>query len=144
MPESLALPIGTVLEHPCAECGAPMILRDSKYGLFYGCTAYPDCRGTHGAHPDGLPLGRPGNAETKRLRHQAHLLFDPFWTGPKAVMSRGAAYRWLQNLFGLTEAEAHIGNFTADQCRTLIERLHTEPPTRPEHHHDTIATSPTG
>ena len=30
----------------CPECGAPMVVRRSKYGrLFYGCSKYPACRG---------------------------------------------------------------------------------------------------
>ena len=51
------LKIGTVLEHPCLECGASMMLRESKFGLFYGCSTFPVCRATHGAHKDGRPLG---------------------------------------------------------------------------------------
>ena len=27
----------------CAECGSPMILRNGKYGKFYGCTRFPKC-----------------------------------------------------------------------------------------------------
>ena len=29
----------------CPKCGAPMALRTSKYGKFYGCTNYPSCKG---------------------------------------------------------------------------------------------------
>lgn len=29
----------------CPKCGAPMALRTSKYGKFYGCTNYPTCKG---------------------------------------------------------------------------------------------------
>ena len=30
----------------CPECGAPMVLRRSKFGkLFYGCSRYPKCHG---------------------------------------------------------------------------------------------------
>ena len=30
----------------CPECGAPMVLRRSKFGkLFYGCSKYPKCHG---------------------------------------------------------------------------------------------------
>ncbi|MCB8818316.1 topoisomerase DNA-binding C4 zinc finger domain-containing protein [Desulfosporosinus shakirovi] len=28
------------------QCGFKMILRNGKYGPFYGCTQYPKCRGT--------------------------------------------------------------------------------------------------
>jgi len=27
----------------CPECGSEMVLRNGKYGKFYGCTSYPDC-----------------------------------------------------------------------------------------------------
>ena len=30
----------------CPYCGAPMVLRTSKYGPFYGCSNYPACKGT--------------------------------------------------------------------------------------------------
>ncbi|MFW6176032.1 MAG: type I DNA topoisomerase, partial [Acidobacteriota bacterium] len=29
---------------PCEKCGAPMVLRRSRYGAFYGCSAYPECK----------------------------------------------------------------------------------------------------
>jgi hypothetical protein len=30
----------------CPRCGGPMRLRTGRYGQFWGCTKYPDCRGT--------------------------------------------------------------------------------------------------
>lgn len=30
----------------CPRCGAPMVLRNGRYGKFYGCTNYPQCEGT--------------------------------------------------------------------------------------------------
>ena len=30
----------------CPKCGAPMVLRNSKRGKFYGCSKYPKCKGT--------------------------------------------------------------------------------------------------
>jgi DNA topoisomerase-1 len=30
---------------PCEECGRPMALRRSRFGTFYGCTGYPECKG---------------------------------------------------------------------------------------------------
>src|SRR4051812_16877242 len=58
----------------CPECGAVMNLRSSpKYKYrdgtdrpFYG--TIPACKCTHGAHPDGRPLGIPCNRETKDVR----------------------------------------------------------------------------
>ncbi len=34
-----------VVEKACPKCGAPMQLRQGRYGQFYGCTKYPDCDG---------------------------------------------------------------------------------------------------
>jgi len=30
----------------CPKCGSPMVRRTGKYGVFYGCSTYPKCRGT--------------------------------------------------------------------------------------------------
>ena len=30
----------------CPECGSPLVLRTGRYGEFYGCSAYPDCKYT--------------------------------------------------------------------------------------------------
>ena len=32
-------------EVSCPKCGAPMKIRKSQYGVFYGCTRYPECDG---------------------------------------------------------------------------------------------------
>ncbi len=32
----------------CTECGKEMVLRDGKYGKFWGCTGYPECNNTEG------------------------------------------------------------------------------------------------
>jgi len=42
----------------CPKCGAKMVKRHGKYGWFYGCSRYPDCRGTR-------PLSQNGSG-TKR------------------------------------------------------------------------------
>lgn len=124
------LPLGTVLEHPCPDCGAAMVLRDSIHGPFYGCKNYPRCKATHGAHKaTGLPLGIPADAPTKRARQAAHALFDQLWKG-KALrgrhrshpeMDRREAYAWMAEAMGLTTDEAHIGRFDAAQCERLCE-----------------------
>lgn len=111
----------------CPECGAPMVLREtSKYRYprtgeprkFWSCSRFPACRGIHGAHPNGKPLGVPANAETKRARIRAHRVFDTLWRG--GPMSRDQAYRWMQDALGMTKRQAHIGKFTIDECERLI------------------------
>lgn len=108
----------------CPECGSPMALRSSRYGLFYGCTRYPKCKGTHGAHADGRPLGKPANQDTKKLRMAAHAKFDQLWKSGR--MNRGQAYVWLRHAMSLPSEEAHIANFDKTQCETLIQMVDWE------------------
>jgi ssDNA-binding Zn-finger/Zn-ribbon topoisomerase 1 len=70
----------------CTECDGKLVLRLSKYGLFYGCTNYPVCKTAHGAHPDGKPLGKPANKETKAWRIKAHQAFDKVFEGENPLM----------------------------------------------------------
>lgn len=121
MTQQQKLPLGYRLAYACPECGSSMHLRDSKHGLFYGCAAYPTCRATHGAHPDGRPLGTPANAETKRARIAAHEAFDKLWKEPERYMTRRDAYRWLADLLGLSPGEAHIATFDRGQCNAVID-----------------------
>jgi hypothetical protein len=38
--------LGVVETRVCAECGEPMEKRSGRYGPFWGCSGYPDCRYT--------------------------------------------------------------------------------------------------
>jgi ssDNA-binding Zn-finger/Zn-ribbon topoisomerase 1 len=105
----------------CPECNSEMILKNSRYGKFYSCINWPKCKGSHGAHPNGLPLGIPADAETKKLRIEAHKLFDKLWENSN--MTRTQAYQKLQNLMNMTKEEAHIGKFNKEQCLKMIEIL---------------------
>lgn len=102
----------------CPECQGPMKLRPGKFGQFYACLRYPDCKGAHGAHPNGEPKGFPGNAATRAARILAHAAFDRLWQG--GGMSRDAAYRWMQVALGMTKKQAHIGKFSEAECGALI------------------------
>jgi len=115
---------GPVDNLKCPDCGAPMVLRDSKYGLFYGCATFPECRSTHGAHEDGTPLGIPGTKEVKLARIAAHSAFDELWKS--GSMPRRKAYRWMAHAMELTGEESHIGRFDEEQCKKLIEKVQEE------------------
>ena len=111
----------------CPECRGRMKLRAgpiraSGGHVYYACERYPDCRGSHGAHPGGQPLGTPATSKDKTLRIAAHAEFDPLWREGH-FSSRGAAYRWMQEVMGMTPAEAHIGNFDAPTCSRLIRKI---------------------
>lgn len=102
----------------CGECGSLMVQRSSRFGPFWGCSTFPTCRGTHGAHPDGTPLGTPANAETKVARIRAHDAFDTLWQTKK---ERRDAYHWMRKAMGMSKDQAHIGRFNIEQCSRLVE-----------------------
>ena len=126
----------------CPECGGTMRLKPSRYGLFFGCSNFPQCRATHGAHPDGRPLGTPAKLETKRARMAAHEIFDGLWMGALAMydldhpskpsrdrkrtrrkilrVARRRAYDWLAERLGLPDDECHIGSFDLETCRRVV------------------------
>jgi zinc-finger-containing domain len=56
-------------------------------------------------------------------RVRAHKSFDTLFTGTQAIMTRSEAYGYLQYLMGLSEEQAHIANFTVEQCKELIDLL---------------------
>jgi len=103
-----------------------MELRPSRFGLFYGCTRFPACKATHGAHADGRPLGIPADERTKQARMAAHRLFDRLWK--RKTMRRKEAYKWMRKTMGMTSDEAHIGRFDQEQCIELITKVHDEYP----------------
>lgn len=114
---------GKQTDLPCGECGADMILRNSKYGPFYGCSRFPECRGAHGAHPDGSPLGIPADKETKRWREKCHEVFDQLWKDHSYGYSRKEAYRVLQVVTDLPKEDAHISKFDIKTCKLAIKEI---------------------
>jgi len=93
--------------------------RDGKPRKFFGCSNYPKCKGTHGAHPDGRPLGVPGDAATKAARGRAHAAFDKLWK--QGLMQRKEAYRWLDKALALGKGKAHIGGFDIATCEKVVK-----------------------
>lgn len=85
---------------------------------FYGCSRYPDCKATHGAHPDGAPYGRPADKETKRARQEAHIAFDA-WVGRNSY-TKDYAYRRLAKILGIEEVEAHMGMMDKETCEAVV------------------------
>ena len=58
----------------CPKCGSPMRKRNGKTGAFWGCTTYPQCKGTL---PDGFkprpetpPVSSPDSAEVAKAKRE--------------------------------------------------------------------------
>jgi len=49
----------------CPECGKPMRRRRSKKGDFWGCSAYPDCRGSRDFGDGAIQDARPANRDPR-------------------------------------------------------------------------------
>lgn len=113
----------------CPECGAPMFLRvtakfktkDGKNKVFYGCSNFPECRGTHGAHPDGQPLGIPATAKVKKLRQEVHKLLEKRYGGGKTLnkAEKNRMYKWLERF----TKSVHIAMMGEKELAGLIKRL---------------------
>ena len=69
------------------------------------------------------PTSRPADDETRELRRTAHDYFDRLYGKGKRFRSRNAAYRWLKNFMRTTRELNHIGAFSKEQCRKLIDHL---------------------
>lgn len=123
---------------PCPDCTGRLLLQDTRFGLAYLCENWPACKGSHGAHPDGRPMGTPASKDTKLARIRAHAAFDAIWQRPwehvadyasadenarryieKAARNR--AYAWLRDRMGMTRDECHIGLFGIEQCERVVE-----------------------
>jgi len=67
---------------PCEECGRPMALRRSRFGAFYGCTGYPECKGirkivpqAEPPKPTGVACPECGKGEIEEKRSRRGKLF---------------------------------------------------------------------
>lgn len=109
----------------CPTCSNPMELQqtnkwryphNNRPRWFWRCGADEV---THGAHPDGRPLGTPADDETKAARIEAHSALDDLIA--VKVWDKRRAYEWMQQAMGLTPEQAHIGRFYKKQCEALME-----------------------
>jgi ssDNA-binding Zn-finger/Zn-ribbon topoisomerase 1 len=102
----------------CPECGSPMRLVETLWDDHpwqYRCSRSPLCSGTHGAHPDGRPLGIPGDAATKLARIAAHDVFDRLWKS--GAMRRSEAYEELDAALGNDPGCSHFGAMSISECK---------------------------
>lgn len=95
-----------------------MVLRQGKHGQFYGCSRYPDCKETHGCHPDGTPLGKPVIKKVRELRTLAHKKLSKIWDY-KDSNQRNKMYGWLK----LNTKKGHIGKMGEKDIKKLLVKI---------------------
>lgn len=116
----------TEYEVMCPDCGAMMELKTStkfKYSngepkLFYSCSNYPSCKGSHGAHPDGKPLGKPASREVRELRIRLHELLATRWDAHTAG-GRRSQYDWMR----FHAPTTHVSEMDKDQIEQTIKNF---------------------
>lgn len=129
------------LQCPEEGCDGTLGLRESRHGPFYGCNRYPECKATHGAHPDGSPLGVPADERTRKARMRAHREFDRLWKNAPQFYSiqeeqgtpergraiqriqraaRPRAYRWLADRLSMDVDDCHVGMMDEFTCELVV------------------------
>lgn len=86
--------------------------------MCFPCEAYI---GIHQGSPNHKPLGTLAKAPLRKLRTQAHTVFDPLWKGKKSKMSRSSAYKMLAKKLNINSSIAHIGMMDEARCREVIK-----------------------
>lgn len=99
----------------CTECGKRLARRQGRAGVFWACVAWPACRGR------AAPTAPPADAATTAARAKAQQALDTIWK--RGELTRSAAYKWLRTAMQMTDAQAHIGKFTKEQCEAFVQRV---------------------
>ena len=120
--EALMTHTNGVSDLKCPHCSSPMVLRTGTLSnKFFSCTRWPDCRGSHAAHPDGKPTGVPANEKTKAARRKGHEVFEQHRM--RHNLTKNACYRKLARAMRISRKECHFGLFDLEQCERAIAIL---------------------
>lgn len=101
----------------CPIHGTTLKYSPNRYGSHWNC---PEAGCT--VRCWGGDTSLPGDKETFDERKKTHAAFDPLWRNKIAFAHIGRAYMWLAEVMEMPQKDAHIGMFTAEQCRRA--RMH--------------------
>lgn len=119
----------------CPYCDAPTVYVDSKeiyrgrsYGMMYLCRT---CRAYVGVHKgSNQALGRLANEELRKMKNNAHEVFDQLWKGYMGKhpprFRRNEAYDWLAKELGIPRELCHIGMFNCRMCQLTVDMVDLE------------------
>ena len=79
------------------------------------CESYVGCHRNSKVHK---PLGRLANKDLRRLRVDAHNVFDKMWK--TRGMTRDTGYAWLAAMLNVRPNRCHIAMFGQEMCRKVI------------------------
>lgn len=93
------------------------VIYGQSYGMIYLCR---QCRAYVGVHKGtDQALGRLANKELREQKKKAHAAFDPLWQDRH--MKRKDAYDWLSQKLGTPREYTHIGMFSVETCKKVVE-----------------------
>ncbi len=82
------------------------------------CSNFPECNAVHHTHPDGSPLGIPGDEQTRKLRQEAHAKLNQMWSY-RTRGGRAQMYAWLKE----NSKSGHIAMMGKDELINLIRKI---------------------
>ena len=97
-----------------------VIYSGSSYGMVYLCRPCDAYVGVH--HGDsGRSKGSVAKKALREWRKQAHAVFDPIALEKRPGWSRSKAYKWLAEKMELPVPITHIGMFSINNCKRVIQ-----------------------
>jgi DNA topoisomerase I len=79
---------GIPTQSKCPDCGEPLLVRSGRYGLFIGCSGYPECGYTQKIAAEKLPSAEPVPTDQKCPECGAPMVIRTGRTGPFMSCSR--------------------------------------------------------
>lgn len=118
----------------CPDCGARLVLKTGMYGIFYGCELWSEtgCKGAHNCNKiTALPLGIPGNTETRAARKKVHEALDVLWK-QNQNKSKVDWVSWVSIELKVSEDDLRIASLDLAGCARVLKAIHRwhNPPTR--------------
>jgi len=105
----------------CIDCGAALVLKRGRFGIFYGCTQFREtgCEVTQNCHQnDAKPYGRPASAKTKAARKEVREWVERLLT-EKHYPTLPSVYSWLREELGTQDKEFRLSYFDEATCKRV-------------------------
>ena len=109
-------------EPVCPECQGEMVLREGRFGSFWGCRSYPTCAGSMNIH--AAASAQPADKETKSARAKAVGEFTKFCASRGWTSAQGT--KWICATMGLNKDESKITSFSPKQVELLLAYIKLE------------------
>jgi ssDNA-binding Zn-finger/Zn-ribbon topoisomerase 1 len=98
----------------CPDCGARLLLKSGKFGLFYGCEMYRTtlCRGSVNADSRGIPTGVPAPMATRRARYTVYRVLEHLHDEEA------------HDILAKTTPKEKVGQLSHEQCAQFLAELY--------------------